>query len=103
MWGDVSPEEVRDRVLEYFQASSSLSFAANGQEFTDLDLDELHTRAGDYVSVAMTTAFNANVSEGGRQHHKKHNKSGSSRDPPAHHARSTNAKLALMRLETRTC
>ncbi|CAB1113642.1 unnamed protein product [Ectocarpus sp. CCAP 1310/34] len=43
---------------------------------------------------------NADVSEGGHQHHKKHNKSGSSRDPPAHHARSTNAKLALMRLAT---
>ncbi|CAN0134202.1 unnamed protein product [Ectocarpus fasciculatus] len=43
---------------------------------------------------------NADVSEGGHQHHKKHNKSGSSRDPPAHHARSTNTKLALMRLAT---
>ncbi|CBJ30620.1 hypothetical protein Esi_0204_0058 [Ectocarpus siliculosus] len=125
IWGHVSPEEARDRVLEYFQASSSLSFAANGQEFTDFDLLQLHTRAGDYVENAKLILGragirtsnhtwlhfadsikahgrpqNADVSEGGHQHHKKHNKSGSSRDPPAHHARSTNTKLALMRSAT---
>ncbi|CAN0405903.1 unnamed protein product, partial [Ectocarpus sp. 8 AP-2014] len=125
IWGDVSPEEARDRVLEYFQASSWLSFAANGQEFTDFDLLQLHTGAGDYVENAKLTLGragvrtsnhmwlhfadsikahgrpqNADVSEGEHQHHKKHNKSGSSRDPPAHHARSTNTKLALMRLAT---
>ncbi|CAB1102238.1 unnamed protein product [Ectocarpus sp. CCAP 1310/34] len=40
------------------------------------------------------------VSEGGHEHHEKRNTSGSSRDPLAHHARSTYTKLALMRLAT---
>lgn len=51
VWGGLSDEGALDRLREYFQASSSLSFAANGQEFTDSDLRQLHTRAGDYVSV----------------------------------------------------
>lgn len=40
-----------NRLREYLQASSALSFAAHGQVFTDADLPQVHIRAGDYVSV----------------------------------------------------
>ena len=43
---------------------------------------------------------NADVGEGGHQFHKLSNSSGSSRDPPAHHARRVNTLLALTRLMT---
>lgn len=52
VWGkNVSNAYVMDRLRQYLQASSALSFACHGQVFTDEDLDELLLRAGDYVSV----------------------------------------------------
>ena len=50
VWGNLGNDDVLRRLREYLQASSALSFAARGQQYTDDDLDKLRTRGGDYVS-----------------------------------------------------
>ena len=49
VWGDLSDEDVLGRLKEFLQASSALSFAARGQQFTDEELRQLRVRAQDYV------------------------------------------------------
>lgn len=52
VWAEGATDEAKlDRLRQYLQASSALSFAAHGQVFTDADLEDVHVRAGDYVSV----------------------------------------------------
>ncbi|CAB1108042.1 unnamed protein product [Ectocarpus sp. CCAP 1310/34] len=123
VWGRLNDEGVLDRLRQYLQASSALTFAARGQVFSDSDLVELHVRAGDMVENSKLTLGregvkttmhqwlhvaesirahgrpqDANVGEAGHQTHKRSRKSSSNRDPAAHHARRTNTFLALHRL-----
>lgn len=52
VWGNLNDEDVLKRLKEYLQASSALSFAARGQQFTDEELRQLRIRAEDYVSLS---------------------------------------------------
>ena len=51
VWGGLNDEDVLARLKGYLQASSALSFAARGQQFTDEELRQLRIRAEDYVSL----------------------------------------------------
>lgn len=53
VWGGLSDDGILARLRLYIQASSSLSFAANGQEFTDSHLRQLHERAKVCVRIDM--------------------------------------------------
>ncbi|CAN0237254.1 unnamed protein product, partial [Ascophyllum nodosum] len=61
VWGDLSDEDVLGRLKEFLQASSALSFAARGQQFTDEELRQLRIRAQDYVGNARTTLGRSGV------------------------------------------
>ena len=52
VWGDLNDEDVLGRSKGYLQASSALSFATRGQQFTDEELRQLRIRAEDYVSLS---------------------------------------------------
>ena len=52
VWGGLNDEDVLGRLKGYLQASSALSFAARGQQFTDEELLQLRIRAEDYVSLS---------------------------------------------------
>ena len=67
VWGDLSDEDVLGRLKEFLQASSALSFAARGQQFTDEELRQLRIRAQDYVislSYTLHTIFPPNANNG---------------------------------------
>ena len=52
VWGGLNDEDVLGRLKGYLQASSALSFAARGQQFTDEELRQLRIRTEDYVSLS---------------------------------------------------
>ena len=52
VWGGLNDEDVLGRLKGYLQASSALSFAAQGQQFTDEKLRQLRIRAEDCVSLS---------------------------------------------------
>lgn len=52
MWGNITDDDVLQRLRQYLQASSALSFAAHAQEFTDDDLRHVRLLAGDYVRMS---------------------------------------------------
>ena len=52
VWGDLNDEDVLGRLKGYLQASFALSFAAQGQQFTDEELRQLRIWAEDYVSLS---------------------------------------------------
>ncbi|CAM9433741.1 unnamed protein product, partial [Ascophyllum nodosum] len=49
-------------------------------------------------ATPLKAPHDASIGEQGHQRHKRSNKSGSGRDPAAHHARRVNTLLALRRL-----
>ena len=53
VWGNLTDIGMLERLRQYIQASSALSFAAHGQVYTDSDLRQVHIRAQDYVSMNL--------------------------------------------------